>query len=330
MRRLFLNVSLKFSLTLGVILSPVLLASVAQAQAWPTKPVRFVVPFPPGSGPDVAIRLISTKLAAKWGQSVVVDNRPGGSGVIGVNAALQSAADNHTFLFAQGSAVSIVPRTVKGFNFDYKRDVLPVALIAVVPMAVAVRTEDELKTIEDFIALAKANPDKVDVGNTGRTTIPHLSAEVLGLNAGVKLYPIFYQSSVAAVTALIGNQVRAVVDGYSLFQPMVQAGKIKVLGIMADQVYPGLESYPLIPIAVAGTSIMGWFGVYAKAGTDAAVITQANADLNQALMAPDVVARFRDLGTYVKPGTPQALDAFTLNEQKFWGEKLDKLGIKPE
>ena len=324
-----------FTITLGVNIALGLLAPSVHAQApaasvWPTKPVKFVVPFPAGSPPDYAIRSITERLASRWGQPVLVENRPGASGIIGVNTALQAPADGHTFLFAQGSALSIVPRTVKGVQFDYKRDFVPVALAAIAPIVLAVRADDELNKFEDLIALAKAQPEKIDMGNPGKATIPHLAAEVIGLNAKVKFYPIYFQGGPAAVAALLGKNIRVVVDGYGAVQSQVAAGKLKVLAVMADQVYPGLEAFALTTRVVPDTAVMGWFGVYARKGTEEAVVAKVNADMNAALNSPDIVAKFREIGTYIKSGPPAALDAFTVSEQKFWAEKLEALGIKPE
>jgi len=299
--------------------------------AWPSRPVRFIVPFPPGSGPDVAVRLISDKLAAAWGQGVVVDNRPGASGLVGIQNLLNAPADQHTLLFAQGSAIAIVPRTVRNVTFDPRRDLVPVGAVAVAPMALAVRSDDPgIRSLDDFIREARANPGRLEVGNPGRATIPHLAAEVLALQADARILPVPFQGTPAAVAALIGGSIRAIVDGYSVLQPQAASGRLRILAILADQVYSGLENYPLSTKTLPDTAAMGWFGVYAKTGTDPAVVQRVNTDLNAALATPDVVTRLRDLGTYPRPGSPAALDAFTQAEIRFWAEKLDKLGIKPE
>ena len=153
---------------------------------------------------------------------------------------------------------------------------------------------------------------------------------VLALQADARILPVPFQGTPAAVAALIGGSIRAIVDGYSVLQPQAASGRLRILAILADQVYPGLENYPLSTRTLPDTAAMGWFGVYAKTGTDPAVVQRVNTDLNAALATPDVVTRLRDLGTYPRPGSPAALDAFTQAEIRFWAEKLDKLGIKPE
>lgn len=159
-------------------------APLAQAQGtaarWPQQAVRFVVPFPAGSAPDVLIRHVGAKLGEKWGQGVIVDNKPGGSGVIGMNAILAAPADGHTFGFVQGSAISVAPSTIKGVTYDFNRDFVPVTLAAVAPFMLAVPANSPYKTLADFIAAARAKPQGIEVADNGRGTAPHLASAQLG------------------------------------------------------------------------------------------------------------------------------------------------------
>ena len=164
---------------------PAVQAQTAAAK-WPAQPVRFVVPFPAGSAPDVLIRLVGIKLTDKWGQAVIVDNKPGGSGVIGMNTLLNGPADGSTFGFVQGSAISVAPSTIKGVNYDFNRDFVPVTLAAVLPFMLTVPADSPYKTLAEFIAAAKAKPLGIEVADNGRGTAPHLASALLGLQSGAQ------------------------------------------------------------------------------------------------------------------------------------------------
>jgi tripartite-type tricarboxylate transporter receptor subunit TctC len=188
-------------LALAISMAAVLPAAQAQSSAtskWPSQPVRFVVPFPAGSAPDVLIRFVGAKLTQRWGQSVVIDNRPGGSGVIGMNAILAASADGSTFGFVQGSAISVAPSTIKGVTYDFNRDFVPVTLAAVAPFVLAVPGDSPYKTLGDFIAVAKARPQGIEVADNGCGTAPHLASALLGLQSGAQFLEVHYPGGAQA------------------------------------------------------------------------------------------------------------------------------------
>ena len=306
---------------------------VVQAQTatrWPSAPVRFVVPFPAGSAPDVMIRLVGIKLTEKWGQAVIIDNKPGGSGVIGMNAILTSPNDGSTFGFVQGSAISLAPSTIKGVTYDFGRDFVPVTLAAIVPLVLTVPAESPYKTLADFIAAAKAKPQSMEVADNGRGTLPHLASALLGLQSGVQFLEVHYPGGAQAMQATLGGQTKMMVESYNVVAGNVQGGKMRVLASMADRVEPGLEQFPLANKTVPGAVAYGWFAVIAKKGVDQSVLTKLNKDMGEALLLPEVVAKSRDLGTYPRPGTPEQLTQYINEDRKTWQGVLDKLNIKPE
>lgn len=315
-------------------MSAVIVIPEAQAQSaaakWPSQPVRFVVPFPAGSAPDVLIRFVGIKLTQKWGQSVVVDNKPGGSGVIGMNTLLNAPADGSVFGFVQGSAISVAPSTIKGVTYDFGRDFVPVTLAAVAPFILAVPADSPYKTLAEFVTAAKAKPQSIEVADNGRGTAPQLASALLGLQSGAQFLEVHYPGGAQAMQATLGGQTKMMVETYNVVAGNVQGGKMRVLASMGDRVEPGLEAFPLAGKTVPGAVAHGWFAVIAKKGVDLAVLARLNKDMGDALLLPDVVAKSRELGVYPRPGTPEQLAKYIEDDRKTWQAVLDKLNIKPE
>jgi tripartite-type tricarboxylate transporter receptor subunit TctC len=318
-------------LTLAISMAAAMPAAQAEsAAAWPSHPVRFVVPFPAGSAPDVLIRLVSVKLGDKWGQAVVVDNKPGGSGVIGMNTILSGPTDGTTFGFVQGSAISVAPSTIRGVTYDFNRDFVPVTLAAVAPFMLAVPSDSPYKTLAEFVAAAKVKPQGVEVADNGRGTAPHLASALLGLQSGAQFLEVHYPGGAQAMQATLGGQTKMMVETYNVIAGPVQDGKMRVLASMGDRVEPGLEKFPLAKDAVPGAVASGWFAVIARKGVDPVILAKLNKDMNEALLLPDVVAKSRELGTYPRPGSPEQLSKYIDEDRKTWQGVLDKLNIKPE
>jgi len=313
-----------------------LLALTAAAQVptaaakWPAQPVRFVVPFPAGSAPDVLIRFVGVKLSNKWGQAVVIDNKPGGSGVIGMNTILSGPSDGSTFGFVQGSAISVAPSTIKGVSYDFDRDFVPVTLAAVAPFVLAVPADSPYKTLGEFVAAAKARPQGMEVADNGRGTAPHLASALLGLQSGTQFLEVHYPGGAQAMQATLGGQTKMMVETYNVVAGNVQSGRLRVLASMSDRVEPGLDQFPLAKDTVSGAVAFGWFAVIAKKGIDASILARLNRDMGEALLLPDVIAKSRELGTYPRPGTPEQLARYIEADRKTWQGVLDKLNIKPE
>ena len=319
---------------LALAVSMVAVMPQAQAQSaaskWPGQPVRFVVPFPAGSAPDVLIRFVGVKLTQKWGQPVVVDNKPGGSGVIGMNTLLTGPTDGTTFGFVQGSAISVAPSTIKGVSYDFNRDFVPVTLAAVAPFVLAVPGDSPYKTLGEFIAAAKAKPQGIEVADNGRGTAPHLASALLGLQSGAQFLEVHYPGGAQAMQATLAGQTQMMVETYNVVAGNVQAGKMRILASMSDRVEPGLDQLPLASSTVPGAVAFGWFAVIAKKGVDSAILARLNKDMGEALLLPDVVAKSRELGTYPRPGTPEQLAKYIEDDRRTWQGVLDKLNIKPE
>lgn len=297
---------------------------------WPAGPVRFIVPFPSGSAPDVMARLLGAKLSERWGKVAIVDNKPGASGVIGMSALKAAPADGHTFGFVQGSAITTAPATIKGVGYDYASDFLPVTLVSNAPFMLAVAADAPWQTLDELLKAARAKPESVEVADNGAATAPHLAAALLGQAAGVKFLHVHYQGGQQALQGLLSGQVKMQVETYNVLAPLVQGGRVRILASMSDRADPGLEALPLAQKAAPGAVAYGWFAVIARKGTEPRVVEQLNRELRAQLEAPDVMARFRELGAYPRPTTPAELDTFVAADRSKWLALIDRLGLKPE
>ena len=302
----------------------------AQGTRWPNKPVRIIIPFPGGSAPDVIVRHVAQVLTEKWKETVIVDNRPGGSGVIGLNNLLTSPVDDHTFAFTQGSAISIVPRTIKNIPFNVDRDFVPVSFSMLAPIELAVPVDSPYKTVKEFIDAARRKPESVTIADVGSYSYPHLAGEFMGLNAGVKFLHIHFQGGPPAIQATIGGHTQAVIEGMGPLYPHVQSGRLRILGSFGDRVYPGLEKVELIKDTAPGTTIDGWFATIARKGTSAGVIERLNAAINDSMDTPEVQKALKEQVLLAHRGPPADLKNFIDKENARWSVVMDKLGVKPE
>lgn len=308
----------------------VALSAAAQAQEWPTKPVRFIVPVPPGTAPDITIRLIGDRLARAWGQPVIVENRTGASGAIGMTAAARAPADGYTLVFSPAFAFTLTPLLMKNAGFDLDRDFEPVARVAGTPMLIAANPKFAANSLSEVIQLAKAQPGKINVANPQYASVPHLVVEMINQAANVQLYNVPFSGTVPAITASINGDTQLVVDGAAPLLPHVKGGKLKMIALTSPTVFPGLEGYPLASAAIPGLVVMGWFGIVAPKGTPAAAIQRVNAEINKALEIPEIVNRLRDLGTYPMPGTVQEFANFLGEERQRFAKIVKGARIEPQ
>ena len=302
----------------------------ALAQAWPTKPVRLIVPFPAGAAPDVIARLVADRLGSAWGQAVFVENRPGAGGIPGMAALVRSPADGYTLGFVPAAVATLTPELYKSPQFNFDKDLVPVAAIATGPMMIVVNQSSDIKTLDDLLKTAKAQPGKVNFAAAQTNSVPHLTGELLGRTAGTSIFTVPYSGSAAASTALLSNEVTFTVDGLPALTQYVKAGKFRALAVTSRERLPGFETVPAVGETIKGFESLGWFSIYAPTGTPASVVEQVNRDVNKAIQAPDLVARFADLGVYPKPGTPKALGTFVQEQRTFWKKAVADLGLQAQ
>jgi tripartite-type tricarboxylate transporter receptor subunit TctC len=267
--------------------------------AWPNKPVRIVVPFAPGGSTDVLARLVGQRLGALWGQTVVMENRAGAGGNIGADLVAKSAADGYTLLFASGS-ITINPSLYKKMPFDTKKDLQPITNVAQGPMLVVVQDASPYKTLKDLIAAAKAKPGGINFASAGVGSQVHLAAENFADAAGVDIQHVPYKGESLGYNDLIAGQVQMMVGNYAAAAALVGPNRLRALAVTSKQRVPQMPDLPTAHEAgLPGFENIGWFGMFAPAGTPGAVIAKVQRDVAQVMAETEVKARL-----YVQGMTP--------------------------
>ncbi|HEX9431279.1 MAG TPA: tripartite tricarboxylate transporter substrate binding protein [Burkholderiales bacterium] len=313
-----------------IALAAALAAGAAQAQDWPTKPVHLIVPFPPGTAPDIASRLMAEKLSQGWKQQMVVENRPGAGGIPGMSAFIRTAPDGYSFAVVPATVVTLTPHLFKNPQYSIDTDVTPVAILATGPFIVAVNPGIGVNSLDDLLKMARAQPGKVNFAPPTLNTTPHLAGEVLAMLAGVKFYPVPYNGSVPAVTATITNESQFTIDGVPALASNIKAGKLKAIAVTSKDRIPGFENVPPVAETFKGFEAIGWFAVLAPAKTPAAMVERMNRDVNAVAQMPDIVSRYTELGIYPRPGNVKQAAEFLASERKLWGKVIQDLGIQAQ
>jgi tripartite-type tricarboxylate transporter receptor subunit TctC len=322
--------------TLGGIALATALAAIAippaqaqQAGAWPTKPVRFIVPYPPGGTTDIVGRGIATKLSESFGQQVVVDNRGGASTIIGADLAAKSAPDGYTLLLVTATTLSINPNVFPKLPYDAVRDYAPVTTAVTVPFVLAAHPSLAANTVPELIALAKAKPGTISYGTPGTASTNHLGGALLETMAGIKLLHVPFKGSGPAMTGVLGGQVQLIITGLATAVPHAKSGKAKILAYCADTRHPNLPDVPSTGEAgLKGYYAGTWFGVVTRAGTPRAVVNRLNREIVAALNAPDLRDRLVSIGFDVKGSTPEEFARFIKTDLEQTAKIIKTAGIK--
>jgi tripartite-type tricarboxylate transporter receptor subunit TctC len=318
-------------LLLRAILASLLFSStLAAAQGWPAKAVRFVVPFPPGGSTDVAARSLADKLSQSLGQQVVVDNRGGAGGALGTGEVARAAPDGYTFLFA-ANAVSLLHLAVKGLPYDMLRDFVPVTQVTTQPNAVAVNASLPVKDIGQLVAHAKANPGKLSYAHAGNGGGQHLSGELLKKMAGIDMLGVPYRGGGQAITDLLGGQVQVAVLGSTPLMPHHKSGKIRILAFTSMARFPAMPEIPTLhELGYKGFDATQWLGLLGPKGTPAEAVKRLHAETVKALQLPDVRERLAGAALQPVGSTPEEFGALIKNEIDSFGKLARELGIQPQ
>ena len=285
----------------------------ARAQAWPAKPVRLIVPFPPGGTTDVVSRLVAAELTKSLGQPVVIDNKPGGGTVIGVDAAAKAAPDGHT-LVTVANSFCVNQTLVKNLPYDSQRDLRPVALMGLSEHVLAAHPGSGLRTLADLVAAAKKAPGRLSYASFGNGTSAHLSGEMLKSAAGIDLIHVPYKGQAPALNDLLGGQVTVMFGNWPEFRGHVKGGKLVALGMATAQRSTHAPDVPTLAEQGLALESNSWNGVLAPRGTPDAVVQRLNAEVQAALKAPAVVKAFDEGGIAALPGPPERFAAFIASE----------------
>ena len=305
-------------------------AGAAQAQAWPNKPIRAVVPFAAGSATDQIGRAFAEKMSATLGQSVVVDNKPGANGMLGADIVAKAPADGYTILIGTNSTNAALKYLMKKLPYDQDTAFTPVGYIGSVPLMVAVNNDVPAKTLKDLIALAKAKPGEVSAAYA--STSQQVSAAVLASMAGVAFNPVPYKSGPAAMTDLIGGQVMMFSADFGVTVPQHKAGKIRGLAVTSTKRAAAVPELPTVneALGLKDYELIAYFAVFAPAGTPADVVNKLNAAINAAANSKDVQEKFAANGFSVEPGTPDALAQRNKAETVKWAKAIRDAKIEAQ
>jgi tripartite-type tricarboxylate transporter receptor subunit TctC len=302
--------------------------SAVQAQDYPAKPIRIIAPFPPGSGPDVNAREMGAKLAPLLGQPVVVENRPGASGIIGTEAAIKSAPDGYTLYIGSTSTMSILPYVFTKLAFNVERDLVPISLLGVLQTGLIANAAVPASNAKELIAIAKAKPDTINVANQGIGSYSHLSSEWFIFAAGTKMKLIPYATT-SVYGDLVGGQIQLMFDGLPAAVGNIKSGKLKLLAITGKARHP---TFPDVPtFAEAGLTDyepLAWQGLFAPAGTPKAVIDKVGAAMAQVGKAADLAEKWRSYGGELSGNSPAEFAAFLKADQARWSAVIKRANVK--
>jgi tripartite-type tricarboxylate transporter receptor subunit TctC len=301
----------------------------AWAQTYPARPVHLIVGFPAGGPQDIVMRLIGQWLSERLGQSFVIENRPGAGGNVGAETVVRAAADGYTLL-SVSSPNAINATLYNNLNFNFIRDIAPVASIIRVPLVMEVNPSVPVKTVPEFIAYAKANPGKISYASAGIGTPQHVSAELFKMMTGVNMVHVPYRGAAPALMDLIGGQVQVMIDTTPASMAYIRAGRLRPLAVTTATRADVLPDLPTVGDFVPGYEATSWFGVGVPKNTPAEIIEKLNKEINAALADPKIKARLVDLGGTVLPGSPAEFGKLIADETEKRAKVIKFAGIKPE
>jgi tripartite-type tricarboxylate transporter receptor subunit TctC len=312
-------------------LALVLFAGAATAQVYPAKPIRMIVPFPPGGGTDIAARTITNKLSdsVKW--TFVVENKPGAGGNLGVEQAVKSQADGYTLVIGQTSNLAINPTLYAKLPYDPLRDLSPVALIVSAPVVFVVAANSPYASLGDLLASAKKDPGGVTFASPGNGTVSHLAGELLQRAAGVKLTHVPYKGAAQALTDTLGGQVQSFMSSVPSALSQIKGGRLRAIAVTSAKRARELPEVPTIAESgYKGFEASTWYGLLAPAGTPAAIIERLNVEVNRALKTAEVRDRLASEGGEALGGSPEQFASFLKAEHAKWGRVVKESGARAE
>ena len=302
--------------------------ALASAQSWPDKPIRFVMSAPAGSSIDVLGRTIADKLKDRLGQPVIVENKPAAGGTVATAEVAKAAPDGYTMVLAFNGPLSITPLLSK-VPYDVQKDLAPVIITSSQPNVLAVTAQLPVRTVQDLVAYARANPGKLNFASVGNGSSSHLNAELLKSMAGIDIVHIPFNGSPPAVTATIQNETQMIFAVMQPLQPQIQAGKLRALAVTSAKRFPLLPDLPTIAESgYPGFDALAWNGVLVPAATPKPVVQRLNAEINAILKDPDVVQKMHALGFDLVGGTPEEFGALIKAESEKWVPVIRKAGVK--
>jgi tripartite-type tricarboxylate transporter receptor subunit TctC len=299
------------------------------AKQYPERSIKILVGFAAGGGTDVAARIVAQKLAETIGQSVVVENRPGASGMIAAETVAKSGADGYTLMMGTQTTLAVAPALYRKFSIDATRDFVGVAKAGVSPLVLVVHPSVPARSVMDLIALAKASPGTINFGSGGLGTTPHMAGELFSIQAGIKMVHVAYRGEAPAINDLLGGQLHLIFANLSAVIGNVKAGSLRALAVTSAQRAATAPEIPTVAeAALPGFEAATWFALVAPAGTPREIVRRLNTEVTQLVTQPDVRQRFADLGMTIDAGTPDALDAYIKSEILKWSKVIKEADIR--
>jgi len=318
-----------FGLLLGLAVAVNLPAANGQTTRYPDKPVKIFVGFAAGGGTDVAARILAQKLTETLGQSVMVENRPGASGMIAAETLAKSAADGYTLMMGSQTTLAVAPALYRKFSIDAARDFVAVAPAGVSPSVLVVHPSMPVRSVKELIALGKAKPGAINFGSGGLGTTPHMAGELFSLQAGIKMVHVAYRGEAPAINDLLGGQLDLIFANLSAVIGNVKAGSLRALAVTSAQRAASAPDIPTIAeVALPGFEAATWFALVAPAGTPRDIVLRLNSEVTRLVGQAEVRQRFADLGMTVDAATPDALDGYIKTEIAKWSKVIKDADIR--
>lgn len=313
--------------SLAVLAAGAVLSGSLQAQAWPARPVRMVVPFPAGGGTDLITREVANRLASS-GYTFVLDNKPGSGGNIGVDAAAKAAPDGYTFVMGQTSNLAINPTLYSRLPYDPQKDLTPVSLVASAPLVIVVGADSPFKSLADVVNAAKARPGTINFATSGNGTVAHLAAEAFQRAADIKLTHIPYKGAAQGATDVISGQVHLYVSSIPTLLGYIKSGKMRPIAVTSAKRADDLPQVPAIAESYKGFDAVTWFGIVGPANLPKEVVAKLNADINKVLKDPDLRKKLGDQGADVAGSTPEQFATLIRDDMARWGKIVKESNAK--
>jgi tripartite-type tricarboxylate transporter receptor subunit TctC len=302
----------------------------AHAQQYPTRPIRVIIPFPPGNTMDIMSRLIAPELSKRLGQNVLVDNRAGAAGQLGLELGARAAPDGYTLVGGQGGNLAVQPHTYKKIPYDPIRDFTPIALGTTNYLALVVHPSVPFKGVKDLVAYAKTHPGKLSFASNGEGGFPHMTIEMLRVQAGFSYLHVPYKGSAEIATQLIGGHVDAAIDGITGLTPHIKSGRLRLLAVTSPTRVPQWPDTPAIAESLPGYDSRGWFGWLGPAGMPRDIVTLLNTEINRAMALPENREKLSGAGLIVVTEPPEHFAQVIKSDYAKYGKLIRDIGFQPQ
>lgn len=302
----------------------------AQSPAWPTKPVRLVVPSPAGTAPDIMARIVGDKLSRMWDQPVIVENRPGAGGIVAFSNMKSNEKDEHAFTFVPASSVAMSPYMYKSTQVNIVRDLTPVAFIGESPMILAVKAGSPISSFAELLAAMRKQPDTLVTAVPLQFSLPHLTNELLSKAAGASLRSVPYPGSSQGASAVVGGDVQVVIDGLPPLDGLIQGGRLKALATFSAKRLTSHPDWVAVTETFPGLVVNGWFGLFAMTGMNPAIIQKVNGDVAKVVAMPDVGEKMASMAIFPRTMTVPEFSDFVTSERNRWEKALRDVGAQPQ